>query len=209
MTIAMTLYEIGQMLRLGRKNYITGPWNKLDLITCMLLLLWICFITPNYGAARISLSLAAIPLSLSLLQYLAVFKSLGQLVIMIVEMTQDFAIFSVVFFVAIFGFGIAFFGIFNGKNNFTTIGHTSLVLFSATLGNFDFNEFDGQTNFEIFGTVVMVVFVTLTGIILINLLIARMSSTHQRVESATAQEWCFLEVSNTNEYNILILFVND
>ena len=114
---------------------------------------------------------------------------------------NDLPSFAIIYVVSITGFGIAFFSLFSsisddgGFKEFTT-KETFLTLFLATLfnfENFDLTEYD-NTYTGYIGIALMIFFVIFTGIILINLLIARMSSTHGAVESVAIDEWAYIKV---------------
>lgn len=199
------LYEFGQLqsMNFDMFKYLADTWNKLDVVSNTLIVLWALLLNNSFTARRFALALSAIPLSISLLEFLTINKTFGQLIIMIEAMTFDFLVFLIVFIVATMGFAVTFFGIFNSVPPFTNIGGTVLILFAATMGNFDFGSFDGRDSFETFGAIVLAIFVTLTGIILINLLIARMASTHQRIEESTAREWSFAKVCHIKKMHYI------
>lgn len=80
MIAATIMYEVGQLAERGSMNvYITNPWNFLDFCAIMLLLVWAILLhSPEQQVARqIVLALSMIPMSLTILQYLSYFKSLG------------------------------------------------------------------------------------------------------------------------------------
>jgi hypothetical protein len=164
----------------------------------MLLLVWAVFVVSgsnNSRGGKVCLALATIPMSLSLLQFVMINKELGQLVIMILAMIKDVSNFLVVFLFCILGFGIAFKGLYGGlpSSNYSTAWKSFIALFSAAVGGFDFSSFDGSDQ-AVIGSLLLVVYVTLTAIILLNLLIARMASTHQLIEKDSQAQWSFRKV---------------
>jgi hypothetical protein len=193
------LYEYGQYLHSNSiKQYLSSEWNILDLSTNMLLLVWAVFVVSgsnNSRGGKVCLALATIPMSLSLLQFVMINKELGQLVIMILAMIKDVSNFLVVFLFCILGFGIAFKGLYGGlpSSNYSTAWKSFIALFSAAVGGFDFSSFDGSDQ-AVIGSLLLVVYVTLTAIILLNLLIARMASTHQLIEKDSQAQWSFRKV---------------
>ena len=160
-----------------------------------------------------------IPLSFSLLQYLSVFKRLGSLVIMIGAMVGDILNFIVIFFVSVLGFGIVLWALFrlDPTQEYSSLGQTLMTLFSAMMGGVDYTPFPlmddvasawgtGPNGTSIvpwytpalrdLGVTVYIIYVTLIGILLVNLLIARMAATHDRIDAYAKAEWAFLLVSD-------------
>jgi hypothetical protein len=205
------MYEIGQLQdsTFDLISYLGDTWNKLDVAYYTLLLIWAYnfFDQSYYALCRTSLAFSAVPLCLGLLQYLSVNKDLGQLVIMIIAMTSDLISFMLVYMISIFGFGIAFYAIFHDVTEYSSVGESLQTLFSSTLGNFDFTIFHGQPLYYDVGVIVLLLYVTMTGIVLINLLIARMSSTYAKIEEKTLQEWSFVKVTTDIVYYFLFVSV--
>ena len=75
------------------------------------------------------------------------------------------------------GFAIAFHGLFHDLDNFRTIEMTIRTMFDASLGQHDFSIYDDNSNSSLHyvGIVLYFVFITLTMVVLINLVIARMA----------------------------------
>lgn len=194
--LAQICYEFGQLASCdwSLKEYFGGVWNILDVTSCVLLFFW-AFLLPfpeffNYGKAAIALS--AIPLAMLQLQYLSLFKTLGLLVLMIQSMMLDVFTFIVVYIVNIYGFTVCFRAMFYTDNDYSSTGITFLTLFQSTLGEFDFDAFTGT--FKMLGWLVMVLFLTLTNVLLVNLLIAQMSNTYNRIIQKSREEWTFVKV---------------
>jgi hypothetical protein len=149
--------------------------------------------------ARVCLSIAAIPLCLSLLRFLSIFKSTGKLVIMVFEILRSLGDFLMVLFVVIVGYGITFINLFP-KNHFSTVSSTLLTLFDAAIGNHDFDIFKEETDFDKnVGIITMVSFVILM-IILLNLLIARLSATHETIDGSSIEILSKVQARNVIEY---------
>jgi hypothetical protein len=183
-------------------------WEIFDLISLVCIFAWILSLRyyDNVNSVifgRGFLALAAIPLSFSLLQYLSIFQSLGQLVIIIQALVWDLVSFAIVFLVCILGFGIALRGIFHLNEAFISTGVTFLTLYSAAMGTFDFTIFDGENSFQTFGTVLFAVYVIMTAVVLINLLIAKMSSTYQRIYDKSLEEWTLLQAKTLQKFILL------
>jgi hypothetical protein len=190
-------YEVGQLstANWNLKKYFSDIWNVLDTLAVVLIGLW-AVLSPSHSAfdvGRALLSLSAIPLSLQLLQYISMFRTIGLLVLMIKSMVLDVMVFVLVYVVSIFGFGVCFYGLFYGQASFESSGDTLLYLFQSTLGSFDFGALSGPP-FNGVGTAVLVAFLVLTSVLLVNLLIAQMSSTYSRIKDKSREEWAYVMV---------------
>jgi hypothetical protein len=189
-------YELGQLgtADWSVERYLNDAWNGLDVLSLGLVAGWAlaCCFPHHFHVARSLLSLSAIPLSLQMLQYISLIKSIGLLVLMIKAMIVDVMTFVLVYVVSIFGFGVCFYGLFFDEASFDSSGATLLYLFQSTLGNFDFGALNGS--YGGVGTVVLVLFLVLTTILLINLLIAQMSSTYSRISERSRDEYAYLMV---------------
>jgi hypothetical protein len=204
MTITSLLYELGQIIQVRQsgvsmkdsvKAHFCEIWNITDGAAIALLIIWTVLlpVKTQFIAGRIALSLSAIPLAVSLMQYVAFRREFGQLVLMIFAMTQDLLWFGVVYVIILLGFLIFFTGLFAEAVGFRNNWSSILTLFSSSLGNFDFEDFHGLANARL-GKVVLVVYVTMMAILLLNLLIARMSATHQRINDKALEEFSYLKV---------------
>ena len=89
-----------------------------------------------------------------------------------------------------------------------------LSLYGAILGNFDFEQFGAPEDASetilayadknaLVGQVVLTVYLLFVMILLLNLLVARMSATHQRIEEQDIQKWLFFKAEIVKEYHIL------
>lgn len=103
--------------------------------------------------------------------------------------------FLVVFIVCIIGFGIYFEGLYGNLDGsiYNTEYKTFLSLFSAAMGNYDFNSFE-DSYYVTIGSLVLMIYSTFTLVILVNLLIARMSSAHDTINERSQEEWSFIQV---------------
>jgi hypothetical protein len=203
-------YEIGQIQDVEEETFLKRVvghmrdcWNILDLTAILLLLLWAVLLPIESQAmqCQIVISLSAIPLSFCMLEYLSVVKPLGRLVIMIIAMLADVINFVWVYLVGILGFGITLWGLFKntGYNGYGNAGFSFVSLFSAMIGNIDFSVFESSPEGIMnTGIVVYVAFVTLVGVVLINLLIARMAGTHDRIDNTSKAEWGYFMVFDTS-----------
>eukprot|EP01041_Mallomonas_annulata_P011548 gene11548-biopygen5616 len=88
--------------------------------------------------------------------------------------------------VSVAGFGIAFHGMFaytpsaDDTRNFHTVEGTVYTLFDAALGQHDFGLF-ANDDYHIWGSVLYFVYITMTLVILLNLVIATFSATYDKM----------------------------
>jgi ankyrin repeat protein len=204
MLVTQFVYEVGQlsMEEFKLSGYLFDPWNALDVMSYCLLFSWAILLgfPSAFEECRMVLGLSALPLSLSLLEYLSVWEGMGQLVLMIIAMLEDIRIFAFVYIVCVTGYGIAFLGIYYGDTGSKDIGDTYLYLFSSSLGNFDFETYDGTGPYRIFGIIVLTIFIVLTAVLLLNLLIARMSASHDRISEKSVEEFAFIKATNVKKF---------
>jgi hypothetical protein len=196
MLFAQISYELGQLASCdwSLEEYFGGVWNILDVSSCVLLVVWALLLPfPAYFMyAKCAVALSAIPLAVVQLQYLSLIKTLGLLVLMIQSMIVDVYVFVVVYMVSIYGFTVCFRALFYTVNDYSSTGITFVTLFMSTLGGFNMDAFEGA--YKMLGVVVMVVFLTLTNVLLVNLLIAQMSNTYNRIIFKSREEWTFIKV---------------
>lgn len=170
-------------------------WNLVDATSVLGGVAWFacrCLSPRYFVAARVLLSLLAIPQSLGMLRYFSLFKSLGELVIIIRAMTKDLVAFLVVYLVFILGFGIAFRGLFYTSSAYDSNSNAFLSLFDITLMSYDYSVFDADSAFiNGLGVALTVVCTAGTAILLLNLLIAQMWETYERIRSQSLREWSF------------------
>ena len=101
-------------------------------------------------------------------------------------MTAELAKFAIVVLVVMLGFAMAFHALFS---DITTFGETCLILFKALLGEVGFfDEFAGDDQ-DAVATTLLVVYLLVIGVMLLNLLIAVLSTSHSKVEGKADQEF--------------------
>jgi hypothetical protein len=141
-------------------------------------------------------------MSIGLLRFLSIFRSLGRLVVMIFGMYQELISFLVVFLMSILGFGIAFHSLFPDLEGFKTSGATVLTLFDAALGGHEFGPFQGH-KYQQLGTAAMAVYIVFAVIILLNLIIARMSSVHEKMDEKSFELWSMVMAKTAEDFLLL------
>jgi hypothetical protein len=182
------------------KSHFRNQWNVLDATSIAFLFIWAVLLpfAAHADIGRASLGGAAIVQAFALLQYVSLLsKDVGELVIISTKMLWDLLNFIVIMLVAMFGFGIAFRGLFYRSAAFSSAGQAFLTLFSAILGNYDFGDLESVGPFTFVGYGAMVFFVVISSVMLLNLLIARMSSTYDTTFALALEEWQSFQASVT------------
>jgi len=99
-------------------------------------------------------------------------------------MTAEFIQFGVVMLVIMLGFVMAFFALLE---EYETFGQTWLCLFKAMLGDSGlFDDFRDEVQDKV-ATALLVVYLVIMNIMLLNLLIAVLSTAHSKVEEALTE----------------------
>lgn len=109
--------------------------------------------------------------------------------------------FAVVLVVVTLGFTVSFHALFR---NFDTYAYTWLNLFKAMLADLAyFNEFPDE-RFEAVATVLLVVYVITNGVMLLNLLIAVLSTTHAKVQENVEHEYSVIKARLIQRYRLVV-----
>lgn len=199
--------------------HVKEKWNVIDCVTIAFIGGWVhCNyfhfnfhdIKDSKQWAETFLALSTISLSLSILRFQSMWKQTGQLVIMVFEMMVDLGSLLLVYLTLVFGFGIAFFslapeaGVLGGQSthNFSNSLQSFLTLYDATLGQHDFGIFSGADH-ETVAIGLMVLYIALAMIILLNLVVARMSATHEKIDKVSHELWARIQASNVSEFILL------
>lgn len=129
----------------------------------------------------ITAALAVFFLWLKLFYFLRLFKPTSSFIRMIIEMLSDIKIFLLIFFTGILAFSNTYFILDTGSHqpNASFI-HSFLYVYLMNLGEFDFEYYD-QTEFGPYYWAIFLMSTMFIMIILLNLLIAIMGDTFDRV----------------------------
>lgn len=201
---SMLVYETGEILEGGWKGYISDGWNLFDLSGIACLVLWGVLRGDNLSFARIFLALAAIPLSLGMLRFLAVVPSLGLTVSTAGAMLNVLPPFFLVYLLSAGGFGIFFTSLFPSSSVFSCAGSTVLTVFSYALSDFDFSVFDSSSKWvNSLGQGVLIVYLLFVAVLLINLLIAKMSSAYEVIDQLAGEVWAFAKCKTVTRHLLL------
>jgi hypothetical protein len=128
-----------------------------------------------HRSSQVVLSLGTILCFLSSLKYAILFQQLGQLTIMIFGVIFDLRWISLVFLGTIIMFSIQFSSLFPEKYGGGLI-KTFLNLLAASLGSIDIREFDDSTT-----TIIFYSFIVLENVVIYNLILARLSASHEEL----------------------------
>lgn len=151
-------------------------------------------------------SLAVFFLWLKFFYFLRLFKPTAAFMRMIIEIVKDMGIFSLIYLLANLSIGNAFY-ILDGANNSASVEQktydgylsTMMSIFLNGLGDFDTDNFGGHEN-EGFVWIYFIACTVLLTLVLLNLLIAIMGDTFDRVqemkEEAMLRELCSLMRDN-------------
>ena len=103
-----------------------------------------------------------------------------------------------VFLMSMLGFGIAFHSLFPDRPEFAGPGATFLTLFNAALGDHNFASV-GDHTYQHVGVTTMAVYAMLVTIILFNLIVARMSSTFEKIHDNAHEQWSMVMAKNVQD----------
>lgn len=189
-------------------SYFAVFWNILD---CLALILFVIAIVlrwiPSvecFCAARIVLAVDLTLWFLRLLDIFAAVKRLGPKLIMIAEMANHLKVYAVMLIIFVLGYGIPFYSLMYGTRTFSwhIIRRVLNLAFWQIFGDLKVLEIfennygpDGYAAFFL-----LVIYMTISAIILINLLIAMFSNTFNRLENDTDRIWKFQRYSLICEY---------
>lgn len=117
------------------------------------------------------------------------------------SMTAELAKFAVVIIVVMLGFAMSFHALFGSVDTF---GGTCLTLFKAMLGEVGFfDDFPGD-DFDAVATALFVVYLVVIAVMLLNLLIAVLSTSHSKVEGKADQEFKVSKARMIEHYRLVV-----
>lgn len=191
--LILEVIEIGAQGTLAfLKNCRHAPDHTVFMISCFLILLCIPFRFMGKQSVEDVLLILAVPGSWFFLLFFArSVKLTGPFVTLIYKMcTGDLFRFGIIYGIFLIGFTQGFYFLFRDINqeSFSTLPSTIMTLFQMTLGEFKYHDFD-LTRYALLTKLVFAVFMILVPILLLNMLIAMMGNTYQRVISKSEKEW--------------------
>ncbi|CAM9696418.1 unnamed protein product [Hapterophycus canaliculatus] len=183
--------------------YAADHWNILDILGLGLVtggFLVRCADGENpWGRALYALSA---PLVFSRLLFFAqMLRFHGPMIQVVFSMTAELVKFGVVIIVVMLGFAMSFHALFYEVDTF---GKTCLTLFKAMLGELGFfDEFPGD-EFDSVATALFVIYLVVIAVMLLNLLIAVLSTSHSKVEGKADQEFKVSKARMIEHYRLVV-----
>ncbi|CBJ29682.1 Ankyrin Repeat Transient Receptor Potential Channel [Ectocarpus siliculosus] len=193
----------GQEMRRDFGLYAADHWNILDLLGLGLVtggLIVRCADGDNsWGRALYALSA---PLIFSRLLFFAqMLRFHGPMIQVVFSMTAELVKFGVVIIVVMLGFAMSFHALFGDVDTF---GGTCLTLFKAMLGEVDFfGSFPGN-QYDSVATALFVIYLVVIAVMLLNLLIAVLSTSHSKVEGKADQEFKVSKARIIEHYRMVV-----
>eukprot|EP00752_Nemacystus_decipiens_P018673 g16741.t1 len=175
--ITAGVYREGREMKRGIHGYFKDQWNVLDALGILCLFVGLVIRwddgTSRWGPAFYALSA---PLVVSRVLFFAqILHFQGPMIQVIFRMTATLLQFGAVMLVVMIGFTMALHVLFHDLEDF---GDSLLGLFKAMLGDTGiFDEFSGE-RYDAVATVLLVVYLFIVTIMLLNLLIAILSTSH-------------------------------
>jgi ankyrin repeat protein len=224
------LYEYGQICRdtttifpssLRLRLYVHIGWNAVNGCALALVCVWAIFTFISFEEASLpvkidvlvrahiafgSIASSTILYAFGLLRYLSIFEPVGKLVLMVTAMMKELAAFGLVFFVSCIGYCIAVYCMMSEADGFHTFTGAIQTLFSASLGNFDssFHDIAVKSPFVALVIVIDIVFIIVSNVVLLNLIIARMTAVHEKLDVHSFQEYQLLRAVRTKRFLLLV-----
>ncbi|XP_041349921.1 transient receptor potential cation channel subfamily V member 5-like [Gigantopelta aegis] len=179
------------------KNYINAPAQMVYMMSCVLILMCIPFRFLHLHIVEDILLIFAVPGSWFFLLFFARgVKLTGPFVTMVYKMLEgDLVRFGVIYIIFLLGFAQGFYFLFQDGDDdnsdtqkFATPQDTVMTLFQMTLGEFKYDSFN-FARYPPLTKLIFAIFMILVPILLLNMLIAMMGNTYQRVISKSEKEW--------------------
>eukprot|EP00752_Nemacystus_decipiens_P008850 g7897.t2 len=204
-----TIFIAGGILREWRemkrniRRYFRDQWNVLDALGILCLLIgmvirWDDWTSP-WGPAFYALSA---PLVVSRVLFFAqILPFQGPMIQVIFHMTSTLLQFGAVMLVVMIGFAMALHVLFRDVDSF---GETFLGLFKAMLGDTDFfDEFSGG-RYDRVATILVVIYLFTVTIMLLNLLVAILSTAHAQVQGNTGGTFKVVKARIVDHYRLVV-----
>jgi len=205
----------------GLRRYLSSSWNRIDVLTLLLVqsvasLRLSCWedaeFSPTISDAcaerllwsRNIYSLLLVLLALKTLSYLKYFESIGVYIIILGEVARrDVSVFALLISFASTGVGAAFALMLVEYDSTGIASHPGLFPFWSLVGFFNSIDLPNQVGTEQPTSVLMpcILFAYLVaGVVMVNLLIAAMAETFQRVKESSMLYWLFERAQLIQEF---------
>ncbi|KAL1512224.1 hypothetical protein AB1Y20_005487 [Prymnesium parvum] len=215
--------EVEQLALQGVKEYLSDGWNKLDILSlcCMsaaFVVRMILVIDGGYPSYNIGLAYgsierlnsifqncsvaAIITLILRSLEALSYNKDIGELYTIFLSMLSESAAVYIILCCYTVAFGVAFTALLpQGITNAEVFERPFFITFWALLGDFDLGEIYELTGSSaIITPMLLFTYTFLTTIFLVNLLIAQMTNTYEKIKERSRVYRLFQRVSLIVDY---------
>eukprot|EP01025_Chloroclados_australasicus_P022558 TRINITY_DN2318_c0_g1_i2.p1 TRINITY_DN2318_c0_g1~~TRINITY_DN2318_c0_g1_i2.p1 ORF type:complete len:1488 (+),score=161.88 TRINITY_DN2318_c0_g1_i2:119-4465(+) len=192
LAVRLIVLEIIQFILLNPLNWITQPWNWLDFISLSLLMIIFGLkVKENENSDWFSylMSVECVLLWLRVMNYGIAFRGTGPTIQMIYEIMKDIRFFVLLMGLICFGFTNSFFVLYqyseisrnDDNENFESLGVTFSTMLGTALGALDMTMFTFSSN-SLFSTIMATVFLLLVAVVMLNLLIAIMGDSYDRIK---------------------------
>eukprot|EP00045_Choanoeca_perplexa_P004986 m.42265 g.42265 ORF g.42265 m.42265 type:complete len:1442 (+) comp12868_c0_seq3:49-4374(+) len=200
----MIVDEIRQIIILSPRKWWESGWNRVDAITYILYATSLGLrASRNLSRARNIYSTVAMVLWVRLARQYAVSTRLGPKLVMIQLMVKDILVFLALMFVIFAGYAVALYATTHEEESFSSSSLYELIFIpyfqvygelfleeiadKTTCKNLEFTDCGGGYGY--FAGVLIAFYMMIGNILLLNLLIAILSSTYEAVESHAKQLW--------------------
>jgi hypothetical protein len=120
----------------------------------------------------------------------------------IFELRKDLFSFFFVFFISISGFVIVFQSLFSETEEFKSVFITVLTLLDASLGEYDKPTFPIETD-SLYYNILMIAYMLLSVIVLLNLVVAKMNSTHDDMSKIAFDTYFSMKSKAVKSFNLI------
>ncbi|CAM9810440.1 unnamed protein product [Scytosiphon promiscuus] len=195
--VAGVCAELGELTK-DVDAYLRNRWNLLDILGLALSLsgFFVRRIDDEEPWGRGLYALSAPFLFSRILFFGQILQFQGPMIQVIAAMMADFIRFAVIMAVVMLGFAVSFFALFRD-------GTTWLNVFNAMLGDVFFEDFEGEV-YEAVGTILLVMYLIVITILLLNLLIAVLSTSHSRMQDKAEQEYKVSKARFVQHYSSVV-----
>ena len=193
-TYAGTFYlifceEMREAYREGFLDFVKSPWNYFSLPAYIgILYAGVChdiLSQPESPDLDIIKAAATFSLMLRALEFMIILSSTSLFVVTVRMLIRDIVLWGYLFVFFIVAFGFSFYVLLKGEENFETIAGTLVTVFRMSIGDFDYpfseDEMKGQA-----ATVLWIVYTFIVNLLYLNVLIAMMSKSFEKVEDAAS-----------------------
>lgn len=174
--------------------YFLSFWNWINFISygAIMATIPLEFIGGSVGgeidsARRSLLALIMVTLSLNLLQYLQIFEKTGMMIVMMSDMLRDVSQFFWFYSVFLMGFSAAFYLLFQGADGYENFINSFITVLLMLFGQVTYDPFRAAHGWIWhMSNLLLLIYLVTVVVMLLNILIAMMSTTYSLDSSAAA-----------------------